>query len=110
MGSGAKNLSLEQRIERLELITYEAALPGEAIVGAAYVARLFDCSEEAVVRGRFGTDRIPRCREKPVGFRKMDVHRVLKTLSRPLAEQAADEIRRAGLIRRKPVIRRSSQG
>lgn len=99
--SDTKNIL--ERIEQLERLVAETRLPDEAIVGANYVALLFDCSAEAVVRGRFGTDRIPRIREKPVGFKKSEVHRVLREMKTPVSERAA-EVR----SKTRPIKRRRS--
>lgn len=85
----ATELSLQQQIDELKRLIVETRLPEDSIVGAAYVAELFGCSEESVIRKRFGTDRIRRVREKPVGFRKGDVHKVLKELTRTPEETAA---------------------
>jgi hypothetical protein len=65
---------LEQLKEQMLYIEALYQIPSaDAIVGAGYVARLINCSEESVVRGRFGTDRLRRVREKPVGFVKREV-------------------------------------
>ena len=94
--------TIEERLEKLERITFEQSLPDYAIVDADYVARLFSISRGAVVNKRFGTHKIPRCREKPVGFRKADVHRVLRETSKTTQEKAAAEIAGARLLKRKP--------
>ncbi|MCA1623163.1 MAG: hypothetical protein LC768_06790 [Acidobacteria bacterium] len=73
----------------LSQITYFEHLPAGAIVGADYVAYKFGCSEEAVVRGRFETDRIPRLRKKPVAFVKRAVDEVWLNLNQPVSEKAA---------------------
>lgn len=73
----------------------------DAIVGAEYVARLIDCSPEAVVRGRFGTDRIRRVREKPVGFVKREVDAWHRQNIMPTADKAAEARRTARLVTRK---------
>ena len=73
----------------------------EAIVGAEYVALLINCAPEAVVRGRFGTDRIRRVRERPVGFVKKEVDEWHRRQIKPASEKAALERRRARLVRRK---------
>lgn len=91
----ATELSLQEQINQLKRLIVETRLPEDSIVGAAYVAELFGCSEESVIRRRFGTDKIPRVREKPVGFRKGDVHRVLREITRPAAEVAAEAIAKA---------------
>ena len=88
-------------LEKLEQIAAERFLPDYAIVGADYVARLFNCSERAVVDGRFGTERIPRCRKSPVGFRKSDVHKVLRETSRSVREKAVEEMRKPKLVKRR---------
>jgi hypothetical protein len=74
---------------------------GEAIVGAEYVALLIGCSDESVVRGRFGTDRLRRVREKPVGFVKREVDAWHKQNITPKAEKAAEARRTAKLIKRR---------
>ena len=93
-------LEILERIERLELLYEVQHLPADAIVGANYVAKLFDCSPEAVRRGHFGTDKIPRMRNSPVGFRKSDVHKVLKNMKKPVEQKAAEA--RAKAYRVKP--------
>ncbi len=70
-------------------ITYFENLPPAAIVGTDYVAFRFNCSESAVVRGRFETNRIPRLREKPVAFIKRNVDAVWLNLNQPISEKAA---------------------
>ena len=101
--------NLEQRIAQLERLFSEAYLPADAIVGANYVAKLFDCSPEAVVRGHFGTNQIPRVRERPVGFRKSDVHKVLKELTKPVSQKAAEARAKAYPVkRRKSVITKAA--
>jgi hypothetical protein len=91
----ATELSLQEQINELKRLIVETRLPDEAIVDANYVAQLFGITPEAVIRKRFGTDKIRRVREKPVGFRKGDVHKVLKDLTRPAAEVAAEAIAKA---------------
>lgn len=98
-------LTVEERLARLEALLVQTHLPDDAIVGADYVARLFGCSEAAVVRKRFGTGNIPRCRLKPLGFRKGDAHRVLREKNRPLAAQMAEL--RASAKERRPRRRKS---
>ncbi len=70
-------------------ITYFENLPPAAIVGTDYVAFRFSCSESAVVRGRFETNRIPRLREKPVAFIKRNVDAVWLNLNQSISEKAA---------------------
>ncbi len=70
-------------------ITYFENLPAAAVVGMDYVAFRFGCSESAVVRGRFETDRIPRLREKPIAFIKRDVDAVWLNLNQSVTEKAA---------------------
>ena len=93
-----------ERLERLERFVVETRLPDYSIVGAEYVAKLFDCSPEAVVRGRFGTDAIMRVRNNPAGFRKADVHRVLKNLSKTAEEIAAAERGKARSVKRRKTL------
>lgn len=70
-------------------ITYYENLPPAAIVGTDYVAFRFNCSESAVVRGRFETNKIPRLREKPIAFIKRNVDSVWLTLNQSVSEKAA---------------------
>ena len=70
-------------------ITYFENLSPAAIVGTDYVAFRFSCSESAVVRGRFETNRIPRLREKPIAFIKRNVDGVWLNLNQPMQEKAA---------------------
>lgn len=99
--------NLTARLERLERLFSEVHLPPEAIVGADYVAQMFACSVEAVVRGRFGTDKIPRVSNKPVRFKKSDVHRILNTKIKPqktIAEKVDEAIRNARPVKRRKSI------
>ena len=100
-------MTIEQRLERVERLIIETRLPGDQIVGAKYVAELFDCSEESVIRKRFGTDKIPRVREKPVGFRKADVHRVLREITKPAAEVAAEKLAKAKTRKRSIITKKT---
>lgn len=84
--------NLEERLNMTN-VTYYENLPPDATVGKDYVAYRFNCTEAAVVRGRFDTDQIPRIRNKPIAFTKREVDAVQKNLSRSPAEKAA-EIRR----------------
>lgn len=70
-------------------LTYFESLNPSAIVGTDYVAYRFNCSESAVIRGRFETDKIPRIRQKPIAFRKRDVDAVWMNINRTAAEKAA---------------------
>ena len=76
-------------------ITYFENLPIDSIVGADFVAFKFNISEEAARRGRFGTDAIPRIRDKPLGFRKRDVLAVFQSLNKSSAEKAEEYRHRA---------------
>jgi hypothetical protein len=98
--------SILARLERLERLVVEMDLPDCAIVGADYVAKLFNCPKDAVVRGRFLTNAIPRIRLKPVGFRKGDVHRVLRELKMPVQERAAEIMANAKTRRRRSIIKK----
>lgn len=73
----------------LSRTTYFENLPPGAVVGREYVAYRFDCIEDAVVRGRFGTDKIRRVRNSPVKFIKREVDAVWQNLNQPVAEKAA---------------------
>ena len=73
----------------LARITYFENLPPAAVVGTDYVAFRFGCSEAAVIRGRFETERIPRFRNKPVAFIKRNVDAVWLNLNQPISEKAA---------------------
>ena len=70
-------------------ITFFENLPAAAIVGTDYAAYRFNCSESAVVRGRFDTNKIPRLREKPIAFIKRNVDQVWLNLNQPVHEKAA---------------------
>ena len=70
-------------------ITYFENLSPGAIVGADYAAYKFGVSESAVIRGRFGTDKIRRFRQKPLAFIKREVDSVFMELTRPVKETAA---------------------
>ena len=70
-------------------ITYFENLPSSAVVGSDYVAYRFGCSQSAVVRGRFETDRIQRFRHKPIAFVKRNVDAIWNELNRPIPEIAA---------------------
>lgn len=73
----------------LAQLTYFENLPPAAVVGTDYVAFRFGCSESAVVRGRFETDKIPRLRNKPLAFIKRNVDAVWLNLNQPVADKAA---------------------
>lgn len=70
-------------------LTYYENLPPSAVVGTDYVCFRFNCSESAVVRGRFETDKIPRLREKPIAFVKREVDAVWHSLNQTVADKAA---------------------
>lgn len=70
-------------------ITYFENLSPSATVGTDYVAYRFGCSKDAVVRGRFETDKIPRSRNKPIAFIKRNVDAVWNELNKPISELAA---------------------
>ena len=70
-------------------ITFFENLPPTATVGTDYVAYRFGCSQSAVVRGRFDTDKIPRFRNKPIAFVKRNVDAVWHDLNKPISEIAA---------------------
>ena len=71
--------TLRQAVESLKSeftisqITYFENLQPGAVVGVDYVAYRFGCSQDAVIRGRFETDKIPRLRNKPLAFIKRNV-------------------------------------
>ena len=71
-----------------QIIFYENLSPA-AIVGTDYVAYRFHCSEAAVVRGRFETDKIPKLRNKPIAFIKRDVDSIWLRLNQTVPEKAA---------------------
>ncbi len=73
----------------LSQITYFENLPPAAVVGTDYVAYRFGCSESAVVRGRFETNKIPRLRDKPIAFIKRDVDAIWQNLNKSVPEKAA---------------------
>ena len=70
-------------------ITYFENLAPAAVVGADYVAYRFGCSESAVIRGRFETDKIPRLRNKPLAFIKRNVDAIWLNLNQSSSEKAA---------------------
>ncbi len=70
-------------------ITYFENLSTMAVVGVDYISYRFGCSENAVVRGRFETYKIPRLRKKPLAFIKSDVDAVWMSLNKPTSEIAA---------------------
>lgn len=70
-------------------ITYFENLPAAAVCGVDYAAFRFDCSESAVVRGRFGTDRIPRLPGRNIKFIKRDVDEIWLNLNKSIPEKAA---------------------
>jgi len=72
----------------LSQITHFENLSPAAIVGTDYAAFRFGCSESAVVRGRFETNKIPRLREKPIAFIKRNVDSVWLNLNQPVSEKA----------------------
>ena len=69
-------------------ITYFENLSPAAVVGVDYVAFRFGCSESAVVRGRFETDKIPKLRNKPLAFIKRNVDSVWLNLNQTTQEKA----------------------
>jgi hypothetical protein len=71
-------------------LTYFENLPAHAVVGTDYVSYRFGCSQDAVVRGRFETDKIPRLRSKPIAFIKRNVDAVWMNLNKPVKEEAAE--------------------
>jgi len=77
-------------------ISFFENLPQAAIVGVDYVSYRFGCSEPAVIRGRFETDKIPRFRNKPIAFIKRDVDEVWKNLNRSTSDRAAEFRHKAG--------------
>ncbi len=70
-------------------ITYFENLQPAAVVGVDYVAYRFGCSQSAVVRGRFETDKIRRLRNKPIAFIKRNVDAVWHNLNQTNSEKAA---------------------
>jgi hypothetical protein len=87
---------LRKTVERLcsdftiNQITYFENLPAAAVVGTDYVSYRFGCSEDAVIRGRFETDKIPRLRNKPLAFIKRNVDAIWQNLNKPISEVAAE--------------------
>lgn len=73
----------------LNQITYFENLRPDAVVGTDYVAYRFGCSESAVIRGRFETDKIPRFRNKPIAFIKRTVDAVFNEINESVEEKAA---------------------
>jgi hypothetical protein len=71
-------------------ITYFENLPVSAVVGVDYVAYRFGCSQDAVIRGRFETNTIPRLRNKPLAFIKRNVDAVWMNLNKSVSDVAAE--------------------
>ncbi len=71
-------------------ISYFENLPPGAVVGVDYVSYRFGCSENAVIRGRFETDKIPKLRNKPIAFLKRNVDAVWLNLNKSSSEKAAE--------------------
>ena len=71
-------------------ITYFENLQPGAVVGVDYVSYRFGCSQEAVIRGRFETDKIPRLRSKPVAFIKRNVDTAWMNLNKSISEVATE--------------------
>lgn len=82
-------------------MTFFEQLDPSAVVGVDYASWRFNCSENAVIRGRFGTDKIPKLRNKPVAFLKRNVDEVWRNLNRSVAEKAAEIRHRQGSRRSK---------
>jgi hypothetical protein len=83
-------------------ITYFENLPAGAVVGVDYASYRFGCSQDAVIRGRFETDKIPRLRNKPIAFIKRNVDAVWLNLNKSTSETAA-EIRHKNKTTRKKI-------
>lgn len=71
-------------------ITYFENLSPFAVVGVDYVSYRFGCSQDAVTRGRFETDKIPRLRNKPIAFKKSDVDAIWQNLNISTSDKAAE--------------------
>lgn len=71
-------------------ITYFESLQPSAIVSVDYVSYRFNCSQDAVIRGRFETNQIPRLRNKPIAFIKRNVDTVWLNLNKPISEVATE--------------------
>lgn len=71
-------------------ITFFENLPPGAVVGVEYVSYRFGCSQEAVIRGRFETNGIPRFRNKPIAFIKRDVDAVWMNLNQSVSDKALE--------------------
>jgi len=90
-----RTVELCQTVERLcantslAQLTYYENLPPSAVVGPDYVCFRFNCSESAVTRGRFETDKIPRLRDKPLAWIKRDVDAVWHNLNQACVDKAA---------------------
>lgn len=93
---------LNERVKKLEQIIESLSIQllrvnHAEIVGKEYVAEKFGISQNAVIRGKNGTNKIPRI-SKPnekMRFRKKDVDRVWATLNKSVQEKAAEYIRNA---------------
>lgn len=83
-------LSAMRSTYNLARITYYEALPMDSVVDVDFIAYVFNISEEAARRGRFGTDAIPRFRDKPLQFLKRDVLAVFREQTKPSSERAAE--------------------
>lgn len=90
----AEIVALRENYSLLQ-VTYFENLSPSAPVGVDYAAFRFGCSEAAVIRGRFGTDKIPRLRNKPIAFQKKDVDAAFKNLTKSPSEKAAQYRHRA---------------
>lgn len=102
---GAQIQSMQKQIDLLEaklrLFENYDYLPKNAVVGKTYVARLFGCSEEAVVRKRCGTAGLKPVRLKPLGFVKSEVDRAHKEFTKTPTERAFEAERAANTRKRK---------
>jgi hypothetical protein len=93
---------LESEVERLkfgmppetERMRYFESLPDTATVGKDSAAYRFGCSEEAVLRGRYGTHtlRPKRVSQKPLKFIKRDVDAAWREYTKPVRQKAAEVI------------------
>lgn len=86
--------AVEAELAELKAVNRFANLSPHSIVGKDYVAKLFGCSESAVMRGRCGTGGLKPVRLKPLGYLKMQVDKYHRDYTRSAREIAQAEIAR----------------
>ena len=86
---------------QVRVLTSFDYLPKNAVVDKKYVAMLFGCSEEAVLRGRCGTAGLNPVRLKPLGFVKSEVDAHHREFIKTPAERAIEASAGANVRKRK---------